>query len=938
MSKSLMLLWLVVSALLIETMVATASSENILLPSIRNAASIMTFMMPNFVQMPIKTGTRYPYKLFLYREQGEELASSNKVRLNGFPLLYIPQGRKGSFKDARSLGVTLYEMMSKEGIIYRRETYTEGSYVEQMITNLSEENFGSNETKASSEREDQPLIGFDVYSIDFNNGEWSDFHKGLHKRQEEYIRLVIEYLLKDVYKKFGHRSLIVVSQSGEHNFESISRGSDRDLIYTVFAIQANQDRIEWSSGDCTLTGLKNQITDLIREWTMNGKTPNNQQRESTRMIDFVNIIGTSFMPNIYSNMDKNTMKWSKQFQQVLSGILLNIANSAANSQPGRLDMSSNDRSNIISRYMSLKTNSLEEYLISDENAAKRENVKMATLKDSETNPVPQIFMDSVTKVEFKKSKQTKYYLVDSGDIQTQTSQFYIFTNFLRREVDVFLTEDRQVGGQSNGPKVISKTITKLSRQHITTLPYLNVNEENLEEFQTNTNIAKVMIKIPKLDTTSSTKKIYVRVRNLYTAEEMSMEGIETYPDRFIAVSSHPGTFIKEDTNNKPFVIDAKYQEPSFWVSGQRVDSNKAYVVIPNLMLSYSYKLTIYNNECSKVNIFPVLQYHYGDMFEYESVYMPLRYCGDNVINLQFENLTSVSNSNDERLYGVALYLLNTKNVTSFKFKIEVDYVETFINTIIHQQYHTVVTNVFSILLLVIGVYKITYSLAMAIQTVWFFAPLIVYLQFKFSNQVFYISDFSILHLSAAYIYAFFAVLLLIAIVRSILFILGIITRFLSLALLTQLLGIALFIVGFFVEPAVSFSIFTLFVLLYMSSEFGRTKNTMILLSTILYVLVTGILLFPSSFAYLKEWLYWVEEAKIDIKDLNDLKIIWNMRPDVSLTSVCSPFLLIPFYVLKPYSHRPFGIFIVVLAIMCGVFTRFHSFLILPCVALCALLL
>jgi len=30
-------------------------------------------------------------------------------------------------------------------------TYTEGTYVEQMITNLSEENFGSNETKASSE-------------------------------------------------------------------------------------------------------------------------------------------------------------------------------------------------------------------------------------------------------------------------------------------------------------------------------------------------------------------------------------------------------------------------------------------------------------------------------------------------------------------------------------------------------------------------------------------------------------------------------------------------------------------------------------------------------------------------------------------------------------------------------------------------------------------
>ncbi|KAG2392138.1 hypothetical protein C9374_012390 [Naegleria lovaniensis] len=933
-------------------------TQRILLPSQRNAAAIMTFMMPSYIHIPTPNimSRHFPYKLFLYRENHEGMdleqlkqlnaetlmikPAETKTKLNGFPLLFIPQAQHGSFSDVRSLGATLYEMNGHAK--YRKETYAEAGYIQQMVNELADPLwFGSNQTtnQNNDKEEGNLLLGFDVFTIDFNDGEWSNFHSSLHARQAEYIKNVVEFILKAIYKN-RHKKILIVSHSSEHTFENISQ----DLLDTAFILKIGEGRVNWDLGAAKnnpklefktlLQKFKKQMLSQTAELN-NSSQPNTEKEtkpnemyteqdqqlyNTTRSGDVVNVIGASFIPHIFSNIDKSAMKWCKQLQQQLATILLSLVNSGANSQAGLLDLSQQDKANILSQYFSLKANSFEKSFLLEEIAAKREKVNMAKLNE---DVHVELTLNTVQHVSFTKKGETKFFKFDVKHLQHTVNQLYLFTNFYRTEVDVFVSEDLSIGGEAQGPALMAKQIGKLNRQQITLLPYLDVDEDHLETFNTNEHVVKVMIKIPEMDTSFSKKMIFVRVKNLYSVDDMSAGKESKYPERYIVVASHPGTLkgtvknlVKENyvhqegvgfipdhqyeeinVDNSPHVHTVDYSNFDFWKSGETIHSNKSYIVIPNLSNLYAYKLRYFNNECSNRTLYPVLQYHYGNMFEYESHYLPMRFCGENVINLQFLNLTDINNADDENLYGIALYFLNTKNGSSFNFKIELDYEETFIHTMVQQHYHTIIADIFAILLMIIACYGVTHSLIYSFILTWIQAPLLIYLQFIFTPiNVLYVTDFSILHLAAAFIYSLIAVLFSLNFVRAIMFLLGFIGQHVIpfRKILWSAIPLALLGVSFKLDPSIPLIVFT-FLSLFIGNSASIRSPTYSLLTSLLKVLCSLILMGPSAFSYIKEWMYWYQYALVNANSQFSVQTLFSVAPHPSLTAICSPYYLIPFY-------------------------------------------
>ncbi|KAF0978732.1 hypothetical protein FDP41_002552 [Naegleria fowleri] len=962
-SSPLRLVLLLLLLLFTATSLALSDRETttrILLPSQRNAAAVMTFMMPSYIHIPTPNilSRHFPYKLFLYRENHEgmdleqlkQLNAENlmikpaetKTKLNGFPLLFIPQAQHGSFADVRSLAATLYEMNGHAN--YRKETYAEAGYIQQMVNELSDPLwFGSNQTTPLNEQgntasQGSLLLGFDVFTIDFNDGEWSNFHSSLHARQAEYIRNIVEFILKAIYKN-RHKKILIVSHSSEHTFENISQ----DLLDTAFILKIGEGRVNWDLG-AAKNNPKMELKTFLQKFEKvflstrtlhteelidHSSTKNKTSSDLNQTIsggDVINVMGASFVPHIFSNIDKSAMKWCKQVQQVMATILLSLVNSGANSQAGILDLSQEDKANILSQYFSLKANSIEKSFLLEEVAAKREKVNMAKLNE---DVHVELTLNTVRNVTLTKKGETKFFKFDVKHMQHTVNQLYIFTNFYRREVDVFVSEDLSIGGEAQGPALMAKQIGKLNRQQITLLPYLNVNEDHLETFNTNEHVVKVMIKIPEMDVLFSKKTLFVRVTNLYSVNDMSAGKETKYPERYIVVASHPGTLkgtfknlIKENyilqegvgfipnhqyeeikADPSPHVHSLDYSNFDFWKNGEMIHSNKSYIVIPNLSNLYSYKLRYFNNECSNRTLYPVLQYHYGNMFEYESHYLPMRYCGENVINLQFLNLTDIDNADDENLYGIALYFLNNKNGTSFNFKIELDYEETFIHMMIQQHYHTIIADIFVISLMVMALYGVTHSLVYSLLLTWIQAPLFIYLQFIFTpTPVLYVTDFSILHLTVSFLYAMIAVVFSLNVIRMVMLLLGFIGQMIFIPfgkILWSCIPLALLATSFKLDPSLPFIAFTLLSLLFGNSTRSRGEEGYThLTSTLLNVLCSVILMGPSAFSYIKEWMYWYQYA-VHHSATDEFSAViqklFSVAPHPSLTAICSAYYLIPFY-------------------------------------------
>ncbi|EFC43586.1 predicted protein [Naegleria gruberi] len=880
--------------------IATEQYDRTLLPTRRNQASVMSLMLPKFINIqPSGLQNSFPYKLFLYRENEQQDSTQEqqqKVRLDGFPLLFIPQAQHGSYADAKSLASTLYELNGHSE--YRKEVYTQASYIHQMTNDMTSSNrFGFNDTndKSSEEKNDEgQLIGFDVFTIDFNDGEWSNFHSGLQKRQEEYIKQIVEFILKGLYKGY-HNKLMIVSYNSEHGFEKVS-----DSVYLAVTIQAGNGKILWN---------------------MPGK-----EKKEVKIPEMINILGTSTIPHIFSNMDKSAMRWTKQLQQVLASILLSIGNSGANSEHGNLDMSVEDRDLIISQYLSLKTNSIPDSLLWDDYAAKRENVKKVTLGNKE---IVELSLGKIETVKFGNQK-VLYYMLNTDALQEEVNTIYIFTNFFRHEVDIFMSEDHKVGGEDNGPTVVSKSIFKLYKQQITMLPYLETDEDHLERYNSNQQVAKVMIKIPNIKDQVAKRKIYVRLTSLYTNEELSMGAEESYPDRYLVASSHPGTW-KETSKNfiKPHVIENTSDlSVDFWKSGVSVKSPSPYIVLTHLPLTYSYKMSVINTHCS--DLYPVVQFHYGSMFEFESQYIPLRYCGENIIDLQFLNLTDISDRNDEKLKGIAVYFLNTnENQTEFEVSFKVDLEESFIHTITTQHLHTLACDIFVIVVILLAFEHLKLSPIVSSILMLILCPAIAFLQYLTMGKVLYITDMSLINLSVCLIYSWVAVLLVILALRIITLVFGVAAKLIP-SSFVMAISVALFTASFAFDPALPFTLLTFIYIFKHSSQSNMTS--------VLYMLVSLVLMGPSTFAFIKEWNYWIELKK-------PTQTIFSVLPASVLTRVCSPIMLIPFYLnaleLRWLKVKSFGNLVGLLTLLSGILlaivAKIETYYIIPVLAFVVIL-